>query len=150
MIPWTNHLDTHFLILKTLGWLNSYQVNCAKYCECNVHIYDATIFINFPKIWKRRLHWWLGISATFFQIAAFSQILAAQTIFIFLWTWNNFLTWLLCLIQKCLLLLGLNTFKGQYISYWNYIMAASMIFTLPSLAIYAFFQSLFYSRVVYW
>ena len=39
--------------------------------------------------------------------------------------------------------LGLNTFKGQYISYWNYIMAASMVFTLPILFFYAFFNRYF-------
>jgi multiple sugar transport system permease protein len=45
--------------------------------------------------------------------------------------------------------LGLNTFKGQYISYWNYIMAASMIFTLPALAIYAFFNRYFIQGVTF-
>jgi len=39
--------------------------------------------------------------------------------------------------------LGLNSLKGQYISYWNYIMAASMIFTLPALGIFAFVNRYF-------
>lgn len=47
------------------------------------------------------------------------------------------------------LALGLNTFKGQYISYWNYIMAASMIFTLPALVIYAFFNRYFIQGVTF-
>jgi multiple sugar transport system permease protein len=45
--------------------------------------------------------------------------------------------------------LRLNTFKGQYISYWNYIMAASMVFTLPVLGIYAFFNPYFIQSVTF-
>jgi multiple sugar transport system permease protein len=57
-------------------------------------------------------------------------------------SWNNFLLPVVILFdpEMFTLPLGLNTFKGQYISYWNYIMAASMVFTLPGLAIYAFFN----------
>lgn len=43
--------------------------------------------------------------------------------------------------------LGLNTFKRQYINYWNYIMAASMIFTLPALVIYAFSIATLYKEL---
>ncbi|MFB2877083.1 hypothetical protein [Floridanema aerugineum] len=45
--------------------------------------------------------------------------------------------------------LGWNTFKGEYISYWNYIMAASMVLTLPALAIYAFFNRYFIQSVTF-
>ena len=45
--------------------------------------------------------------------------------------------------------LGLNTFKGQYISYWNYIIAASIIFTLPALLIYTFFNRYFIQGVTF-
>jgi len=77
--------------------------------------------------------------------------LAAQAIFIFMGSWNNFLTPLLIVSDSEMftLPLGLNTFKGQYISYWNYIMAASMIFTLPALAIYAFFNRYFIQGVTF-
>jgi len=53
-----------------LGWLNSYQsFDCAKYCECNVHIYDATIFINFPtELEEAAALDGLGSLQTFFQI----------------------------------------------------------------------------------
>jgi multiple sugar transport system permease protein len=43
--------------------------------------------------------------------------------------------------------LGLNTFKGQYLSYWNYIMAASVVFTLPVLVVYIFFNRYFVQNV---
>jgi multiple sugar transport system permease protein len=45
--------------------------------------------------------------------------------------------------------LGLNAFKGQYITYWNYIMAASTILTLPALAIYAIGNRYFIQGVTF-
>ena len=68
--------------------------------------------------------------------------LAAQAVFVFMGSWSNFLLPIVILFdpEMFTLPLGLNTFKGQYISYWNYIMAASMVFTLPGLGIYAFFN----------
>ena len=66
--------------------------------------------------------------------------LCAQAIFI-LWVHEIiFLTPLLIVSDSKMftLPLGLNTFKGQYISYWNYIMAASMVFTLPALVFIPF------------
>jgi len=71
--------------------------------------------------------------------------LAAQAIFVFMGSWNDFMRPLIILSDPQLftLPLGLNSFKGQYISYWNYIMAASMVFTLPVLVVYAFFNRYF-------
>ncbi|KZM55359.1 hypothetical protein A3Q36_07220 [Geobacillus stearothermophilus] len=71
--------------------------------------------------------------------------LAAQAIFVFMGSWNDFMRPLIILSDPQLftLPLGLNSFKGQYISYWNYIMAASMVFTLPVLVIYTFFNRYF-------
>ena len=71
--------------------------------------------------------------------------LAAQAVFVFMSSWNNFLLPIVILFdpEMFTLPLGLNSFKGQYISYWNYIMDASMIFTLTALGIYAFFNRYF-------
>jgi multiple sugar transport system permease protein len=75
--------------------------------------------------------------------------LAAQAIFIFMGSWNNFLLPVVILFdpEMFTLPLGLNTFKGQYLSYWNYIMAASVVFTLPVLVIYIFFNRYFVRNV---
>ena len=111
-------------------------------------------FINFPKELEEAAALdGLGYLETFFQIVLplAKPALAAQAIFIFMGAWNNFLTPLIVLSDSEMftLPLGLNTFKGQYISYWNYIMAASMIFTLPALAIYAFFNRYFIQGVTF-
>jgi multiple sugar transport system permease protein len=77
--------------------------------------------------------------------------LAAQAILIFMGSWNNFLLPVVILFEPEMftLPLGINSFKGQYISYWNSIMAASMIFTLPVLVIYVFFNRYFIQGVTF-
>ncbi len=155
MIPGQVTLIASFLILKSLGWLNSYQgLIVPNVVNATFIFMMRQFFINFPKDLEEAAALdGLGDLETFFQIVLplAKPALAAQAIFIFMGTWNNFLTPLIILSDQEMftLPLGLNTFKGQYISYWNYIMAASMIFTLPALAIYAFFNRYFIQGVTF-
>lgn len=155
MIPAQITLIPIFLILKTLGWLNSYQgLIVPNVVNATFIFMMRQFFINFPKDLEEAAALdGLGYLETFFQIVLplAKPALAAQAIFIFMGTWNNFLTPLVILsdAEMFTLPLGLNTFKGQYISYWNYIMAASMIFTLPALFIYVFFNRYFIQGVTF-
>ncbi|MFB2893524.1 carbohydrate ABC transporter permease [Aerosakkonemataceae cyanobacterium BLCC-F50] len=155
MIPGQITLIPSYLILKNLGWLNSYQGLIVPTAVNATFIFMMRqFFVNFPKELEEAaamdgLNRW----ETFVQIVLplAKPALAAQAIFIFMGAWNNFLTPLLILSDKEMftLPLGLNTFKGEYISYWNYIMAASMVLTLPALAIYAFFNRYFIQSVTF-
>lgn len=155
MIPGQITLIPSYLILKNLGWLNSYQGLIIPTAVNATFIFMMRqFFVNFPKELEEAaamdgLNRW----ETFLQIVLplAKPALAAQAIFIFMGAWNNFLTPLLILSDKEMftLPLGLNTFKGEYISYWNYIMAASMVLTLPALAIYAFFNRYFIQSVTF-
>jgi len=155
MIPGQITLIPSFLILKSLGWLNSYQgLIVPNVVNATFIFMMRQFFINFPKDLEEAAALdGLGHLETFFQIVLplAKPALAAQAIFGFMGAWNNFLTPLIILSDSEMftLPLGLNTFKGQYISYWNYIMAASMIFTLPALAIYAFFNRYFIQGVTF-
>ena len=155
MIPGQITLIPTFLILKSLGWLNSYQgLIVPNIVNATFIFMMRQFFINFPKDLEEAAALdGLSYLETFFQIVLplAKPALAAQAIFIFMGSWNNFLTPLLIVSDSEMftLPLGLNTFKGQYISYWNYIMAASMIFTLPALAIYAFFNRYFIQGVTF-
>lgn len=144
-----------FLILKGIGWLNSYQGMIVPSMVNATFIFMMRqFFINFPKELEEA-----GALDGLTQFGIFRRIvlplakpaLAAQTIFVFMGSWNNFLLPVVILFnpEMFTLPLGLNTFKGQYISYWNYIMAASMIFTLPALCIYAFFNRYFIEGVTF-
>jgi multiple sugar transport system permease protein len=111
-------------------------------------------FVNFPKELEEAaaldgLSRWETFIRVVLPLA--KPALAAQTIFIFMSSWNTFLMPLIIVSspEMFTLPLGLNTFKGLYINYWNYIMAASMVFTLPALVIYAFFNRYFVSGMLF-
>jgi multiple sugar transport system permease protein len=154
-VPTQITLIPTFLILKTLGWLNSYQGMIVPSMVNATFIFMMRqFFVNFPKELEEA-----AALDGLTQFGIFRRIvlplakpaLAAQAVFVFMGSWNNFLLPVVILFdpEMFTLPLGLNTFKGQYISFWNYIMAASMIFTIPALGIYAFFNRYFIQSVTF-
>ncbi|MEH2466044.1 carbohydrate ABC transporter permease [Nostoc sp.] len=144
-----------FLILKAIGWLNSYQGMIVPSMVNATFIFMMRqFFVNFPKELEEAAQLdGLNTFGIFRHIILplAKPALAAQAVFVFMGSWNNFLLPIVILFdpEMFTLPLGLNTFKGQYISYWNYIMAASMVFTLPALGIYAFFNRYFIQSVTF-
>ncbi|MBW4539940.1 MAG: carbohydrate ABC transporter permease [Myxacorys chilensis ATA2-1-KO14] len=155
VVPAQITLLPKFLILKSLGWLNSYQGLVVPTVVNATFIFMMRqFFLNFPKELEEAAALdGLNRFETFFQVVLplAKPALAAQTIFIFMGSWNEFLLPLVVMSDPTMFTLpiGLNAFKGQYITYWNYIMAASMVFTLPALAIYAFFNRYFIQGVTF-
>jgi multiple sugar transport system permease protein len=144
-----------FLILKAIGWLNSYQGMIVPSIVNATFIFMMRqFFINFPKELEEAAQL-DGLTPfgifRYIVLPLAKPALAAQAVFVFMGSWNNFLLPVVILFdpEMFTLPLGLNTFKGQYISYWNYIMAASMVFTLPALSIYAFFNRYFIQSVTF-
>ncbi|NJK51335.1 carbohydrate ABC transporter permease [Candidatus Gracilibacteria bacterium] len=155
LVPAQVTLIPSYLILKYLGWLNTYQGLILPNAANATFIFMMRqFFVNFPKELEEAaaldgLSRWEIFVRVVLPLA--KPALAAQTIFIFMNSWNNFLMPLIIVSspEMFTLPLGLNTFKGLYISYWNYIMAASMVFTLPALVIYAFFNRYFVSGMLF-
>jgi multiple sugar transport system permease protein len=149
MIPAQVTMIPNYLILKQLGWLNSYQGMIVPTMVNATFIFMMRqFFINFPKELEEAAELdGLSRLGIFFRIVLplARPALAAQAIFVFMSSWNDFMRPLIVLSDPQLftLPLGLSSFKDQYISYWNYIMAASMVFTLPVLVIYVFFNRYF-------
>ncbi len=145
-IPIQVTLIPTFLILKSLGWLNSYPGMVVPVMVNATFIFMMRqFFISFPRELEEAAALdGLSKFETFWHIILplARPALAAQAVLVFMGSWNNFLLPVMILFdpEMFTLPLGLNTFKGQYISYWNYIMAASMLFTLPVLGLYAFFN----------
>lgn len=144
-----------FLILKLFGWLNSYQgMIIPSMVNATFIFMMRQFFVNFPKELEEAAALdGLTPFGIFWRIVLplAKPALAAQAVFVFMGSWNNFLLPVVILFdpEMFTLPLGLNSFKGQYISYWNYIMAASMVFTLPALIIYAFFNRYFIQGVTF-
>ncbi|GBF12318.1 MAG: carbohydrate ABC transporter permease [Tepidibacillus sp.] len=155
MIPAQVTMIPNYLILKTLGWLNSYQGLIVPGMVNATFIFMMRqFFINFPKeLEEAAAIDGLSRFGTFFRIVLplARPALAAQAIFVFMGFWNNFMGPLVILSDQEMFTLpiGLNTFKDQYVSYWNLIMAASMVFTLPVLVIYAFFNRYFIKGITF-
>ncbi|PLR84476.1 MULTISPECIES: carbohydrate ABC transporter permease [Bacillus] len=149
MIPVQVTMIPNYLILKEFGWLNSYQGMIVPAMINATYIFMMRqFFINFPKELEEAAEIdGLSRFGTFFRIVLplAKPALAAQALFIFMGSWNDFMRPLIVMTdaEMFTLPLGLNTFKGQFVSYWNYIMAASMVFTLPVLLLYAFFNRYF-------
>ncbi|MBB6673268.1 carbohydrate ABC transporter permease [Cohnella nanjingensis] len=155
MIPGQLTIIPSYLIIKYLGWLNSYQAIIVPMAAQATYIFMMRqFFINFPKELEEAAELdGLGRMGMYFRVVLplAKPALAAQTIFIFMGAWNEFLKPLMLMSDKAMftLSLGLNTFKGQYISFWNYIMAASIIMTLPALLIYIFFNRFFVKGITF-
>jgi multiple sugar transport system permease protein len=149
MIPAQVTMIPNYLILKELGWLNSYHGMIVPAMINATFIFMMRqFFINFPKELEEAAQIdGLSRLGIFFKVVLplAKPALAAQAIFVFMGFWNDFMRPLIVMTdtEMYTLPLGLNTFKGQYVSYWNYIMAASMVFTLPVLLLYAFFNRYF-------
>jgi multiple sugar transport system permease protein len=155
MIPGQITIIPLYLIIKQLHWLNSYQGLIVPGLVSATFIFMMRqFFLSFPKELEEAAEIdGLGRIGTFFRVVMplARPALAAQAIFIFLGAWNDFLRPLILMSDKSMftLPLGLNTFKGQYISFWNLIMAASMVFTIPALLVYAFFNRFFIKGVTF-
>jgi multiple sugar transport system permease protein len=144
-----------FLILKSIGWLNTYQgMIVPEMVNATFIFMMRQFFMKFPKELEEaaaldglnpfQIFWYIVLPLA-------KPALAAQAIFIFMGSWNNFLLPVVILFdpEMFTLPLGLNTFKGQYLSYWNYVMAASVVFTLPVLVLYIFFNRYFVRNVTF-
>lgn len=155
MIPGQLTIVPAYLIMKQLDLLNTYSALMLPMMANAVFIFlMRQFFLQFPKELEEAGEMdGLSRFGIFFRIALPLALpaLAAQTIFSFMAAWNEFLKPLMFVSDKSMftLTLGLNTFKGQFISFWNYIMAASMVFTLPALAIYAFFNRFFIKGITF-
>ncbi|MGA9290351.1 MAG: carbohydrate ABC transporter permease [Anaerobacillus sp.] len=155
MIPGQVTMIPSYLILKSFGWLNTYQGLIVPGMVNATFIFMMRqFFINFPKELEEAAQMdGLSRIGTFFRIVLplAKPALAAQAVFTFMAGWNDFMRPLIVMSDKEMftLTLGLNAFKGQYISFWNYIMAASTLMTIPSLLIYAFFNRFFIKGVTF-
>lgn len=155
MIPGQLTLIPSYLILNEFNWLNSYQGLIIPGAVNATFIFMMRqFFLNFPKeLEEAAAIDGLNRIGTFFRIALplAGPALAAQAVFIFMGAWNDFLKPLVIMSEKEMftLPLGLNTFKGQYFSFWNLIMAASMVFTLPALILFAFFNRFFVKGITF-
>jgi multiple sugar transport system permease protein len=149
MIPSQVTMIPQFILLKNLGWLNTYQGLIVP----NIFGVFAVFlmrqsFLALPKELEEAAfvdgaNHWIVFSKIMFPLM--KPTLATLGIFTFMQSWNNYL-WPLIITssQKMATLpLGLSMMQGQYTTDWNLVMAGVAISIIPILAVYIFAQKYF-------
>ncbi len=149
MIPFPVTLIPNFLIVKSLGWYDSYLALIVPglfsvFSTFLLRQYYRGIPLDLDEAARMdgasslRIWWQIIVPLS-------GPVLATLSIFIFQGVWNEFLWPLVVTTSEEMrtIPLGLASFVGQYSTAWNLLMAGSVIALLPVLVIYIIGQNWF-------
>jgi len=149
MIPGVITMVPMFIILVDLGWIDTYQGLTIPFMFSFFMIFlMRQFFLSIPvSLEEAATIDGLGRFGIFFKIVLpiSKPALAVQFILTFVGTWNTFI-WpsLLCRTQEMYTLpIGLNSFYGQHVQFWNQVLSGAMLLTLPILVVFVIFQKQF-------
>jgi len=150
MIPGFVTMIPHYIMYSKIGWLNTYlPLILPSFFGSAFNIFLIRQFylgvpnelIEAAKIdGASHVYIWSRI-----MIPLAKPAIATVAIFSFNGAWNDFLGPLLYINDDTLytLQLGLQVFKGQLDTQWNYLMAGSLLVLLPVIIIFFIFQKYF-------
>lgn len=154
MIPFPVTLIPNFLIIKSLGWYDSYPALIVPglfsvFSTFLLRQYYRTIPLDLDEAARMD-------GASSFRIWAqivlplSGPVLAALAIFVFQTAWNDFLWPLVVTTSEEMrtITVGLAAFVGQYSTAWGMLMAGSVIALLPVLVIYILAQRWFIQGII--
>lgn len=149
MVPFQVIMIPLFILVRDLQWLDSYPglivpMIFSAYGTFLLRQFFKTIPVELEDAAKIdgcsywRIYWNIMLPLS-------KPALATLGIFVFMWSWNNFLWPLLVVnsLEMKTLPLGLAYFLGQYTIYWNLLMVGATIALLPILVIFFFAQRYF-------
>ncbi|QFT87725.1 L-arabinose transport system permease protein AraQ [Bacillus sp. THAF10] len=149
MVPSQVTMTPQFILMKYMGWLDTYQglILPGMFNAFGTFLLRQ-FFLGIPKELEEAA---FMDGANHFRI--FAQIilplsmpaLATLMIFSFMQSWNNFL-WPLIVVNSpdmMTLPLGLSLLQGRWETDWNLMMAGVVISVIPVLAVYSFAQRYF-------
>jgi multiple sugar transport system permease protein len=149
MVPTQVTMTPQFILMKYLGWLDTYQglILPGMFNAFGTFLLRQ-FFLGIPKELEEAA---FIDGASHFRV--FGQIilplakpaLATLAIFSFMQSWNNFL-WPLIVVNSpdmMTLPLGLSLLQGRWETDWNLMMAGVVISVIPVLAVYLFAQRYF-------
>lgn len=149
MIPWQVNLISGFVLMRKLGWLNSYNALIVPVMAGVFGIFLCRQFImSIPDdlIDAARID---GCGEfTIYRLVILpliKPVLATLAIFTFLQQWNNFI-WPLIVINSSsmrTLPLGLAVLNGQFGTNFAMVMAGAVVATTPMLVVFLAFQKYF-------
>jgi multiple sugar transport system permease protein len=154
MIPSQVTITPLFILMRYLGWINTYQGLIAP------GIFTAfgtfllrQFFLTLPKDLEEAAFIDGASHLTVFLriiLPLARPALATLAVFAFMGSWNSFL-WPLFIVRNEVLMtlpVGLATLHGRWLTQWNLVMAGSVITVIPMLIIYLFAQRYFVRGVV--
>ncbi|UCC61434.1 MAG: carbohydrate ABC transporter permease [Anaerolineae bacterium] len=149
MIPFQVTMIPNFIVVRFLGWYDSYQALIlptafSAFSTFLLRQYFRGIPIELDEAarmdgassWRI---WWQVV------MPLSGPALAALTVFVFLGSWNDFL-WPLVItssLEMRTLPVGLSAFQGQYNVQWHLLMAGAVIALIPVLIVYVAAQRRF-------
>lgn len=155
MIPWQVNLIPQFIIIKKLGWLNSYQGLIVPAMSTAFGVFLMRQFIkSIPDdlIDAARIDGCGEFKIfSFIVLPLVKPALAALAIFTFMAQWNNFV-WPLVIIktrEMKTLPLALSVLNSQFGDNFAMVMAGAVVATIPVLVVFIFFQKFFIKGITF-
>ena len=154
MIPFQVTITPLFILMRMLGWLNSYRglILPGIFSAFGVFLLRQAL-LSIPRELEEAAiidgaSPWTLYSRIVMPLVRPS--LATLAIFAFMGSWNSFLWPLFILRDDALMTLpvGLATLHGRWLTQWNLVMAGAVITVLPMLIVYLFAQRYFEQGVV--
>ena len=154
MIPSQVTITPLFILMRYLGWLNSYQglVLPAVFSAFGTFMLRQ-YFLTIPRELEEAAfidgasHW--TVYRRIILLLA-RPALATLAVFAFMGSWNAFL-WPLFVVRDLEMMtlpVGLATLHGRWLTRWNLVMAGTVITVLPMLVVYLLAQKYFVKGVV--
>ena len=154
MIPFMAIVIPLFIVVRDLGWLDSYTGLIVPSLVSPFGVFLMRQFISgMPDelLDAARIDGAREIGIYFrIVLPLIRPALATLTIFSFLASWDSFL-WPLVVTNRTELYpltLGLGKFQGEHFTVWNELMAVAFISVLPSLIVFILFQRYFVKGIV--
>jgi multiple sugar transport system permease protein len=150
MIPYEVTMVPRFILFKELGWVNSLRplIVPAWFGWPFFIFLLRQFFMSIPHELDEAAHMDGASNLRVFWniiLPLSKPALGTVAIFAFIGNWNNFLDPLVYLRSQDLftIALGLNLFRGEYVTVVNQLMAVSILALLPILVIFFFAQKIF-------
>jgi multiple sugar transport system permease protein len=149
MIPFHVRLIPIFLVMKFLGWLDTYYVLIVPqiFTVYGVFLFRQ-FFLNIPQELEdaARIDGCGHLRVLFNVILPLSgPVIATLAVFSFLNTWNDFLWPLVMTTSKDMRVLsvGLAQLQNEYFTLWTLLMSGAVLATLPTLIVFLVAQKYF-------
>jgi multiple sugar transport system permease protein len=155
MLPFQVTMIPLFIVFRSLGWIGTYApLIVPTYFGNGFFIFlIRQFFMTIPEdlldaaridgASLLRIYWQIMLPLSL-------PVLSTVALFTFLSTWNDFLGPLIYLTKEEMwtLAIGLRGFQSQHGWKWELLMAAAVVFTLPTFVLYFFVQRFFVRGIV--